>query len=192
MAAYHHARREVKAQVGATAAEHSRVLYFKRMLEGVQGRTQAAWVLALDAAYWDAYYEALVLDEGCYEALLAFGNAGLRMAWVSDFTTEHQLVKLLALGLGDLVDFVVTSEEAGAEKPHPASVDLALARLGVVPGEAWLVGDSLHRDVGAARARGLTAVWLRRGHVDDEGPAPDHTVDGWPALRALVERAARG
>ena len=192
MAAYHQARREVKARVADTAAEHSRVLYFKRMLEGVQGRTEAAWVLALDAAYWDAYYEALVVDEGCYEALLAFSSAGLRMAWVSDFTTEHQLVKLLALGLGDLVEFLVTSEEAGAEKPQPAAVDLALARLGVAPAGAWMVGDSLHRDVGAARARGLTAVWLRRGHANEEGPAPDHTVDDWPALRALVDQAARG
>ncbi len=191
-AAFHEARRAVKGRVGPTAAEHSRVLYFKQMLETALGRTDAAWTLALDAAYWDAYYEALVLDPGCYEVLLAFQNAGLRLAWVSDFTTEHQLVKLLALGLGDLVEFLITSEEAGAEKPDPAGVDLALARLGVAPSETWMVGDSLARDVGAARARGLTAVWFRRGQADEPGPAPDHSVDDWPGLQALVDKARVG
>ncbi len=192
LAAYNMARREVKVQVGGRAAEHSRLLYFKRMLEVVEGRTDASWSLALDSAYWDAYYEALALDPGCYEALLAFREAGLRLAWVSDFTTEQQLVKLLALGLGDVVELLVTSEEAGAEKPDPAGVDLALARLGVTATEAWMVGDSPHRDVGVARARGLTAVWMRRSNAEEEGPAPDHTVDDWFALRALVEQARHG
>lgn len=190
-AAYHQARLTVKTLVRSTAAEHSRVLYFKQMLEAVDGRTDAAWVLALDTAYWDAYYAALAPDAGCCDALLAFSQLGLRLAWVSDFTTEHQLVKLLALGLGDRVELLVTSEEAGVEKPHPAGVDLALARLGVPAAEAWMVGDSRHRDVGVARARGLTAVWLRRDQTDEAGPAPDHTVTDWFALRTLVEQAAR-
>ncbi len=191
-AAIHSAPRLVKARVGGTAAEHSRVLYFQQRLETALGRTDAAWTLALDSAYWDAYYENLALDDGCYEALLSFKNLGVRMAWVSDFTSEHQLVKLLALGLDDLVEFLVTSEEAGAEKPQPAGVDLALAKLGVPAEAAWLVGDSLARDAGAARARGLTAVWLRRGQAEEGGPPPDHAVEDWPALRALVEQAARG
>src|SRR5687768_18288720 len=54
MAAFHEARRSVKARTGATAAEHSRVLYFKQMLESALGRTDPAWTLALDSAYWDA------------------------------------------------------------------------------------------------------------------------------------------
>jgi putative hydrolase of the HAD superfamily len=107
-------------------------------------------------------------------------------------TTEQQLVKLLALGLRDMAEFIVTSEEAGAEKPNPAGVDLALARLGVPASGAWLVGDSLQRDVAAARARGLTAVWFRRGQVDEPGQSPDYVVDDWFALLALVEQAHSG
>ncbi len=190
-AAYHAARRLVKARVGEQAASHSRLLYFKQMLETAQGRTDAAWALALDAAYWDQYFHHMELDPGCREALLAFRAAGLRLAWVSDMLTEQQLAKVLALGLGDMVEFLITSEEAGAEKPDPAGVDLALACLGVPAAEAWLVGDSLHRDVGAAHARGLTAVWLRRGQADEHGPTPDHIVDDWFALRTLVENARR-
>jgi 5'-nucleotidase len=188
--AYYDARRLVKARVGEQAAAHSRLLYFKQMLETATGRTDPRWALALDTAYWDHYLETMERDPGCYEALLAFKEAGLRLAWVSDMLTDQQLGKLLALGLGTLAEFMVTSEEAGAEKPHPAGVDLALARLGVPPSEAWLVGDSLQRDMGAARARGLTAVWFRRGQAA-HGPAPDHTVDDWFALRALVENALR-
>ena len=190
-AAYHAARREVKARLGEQAAAHSRLLYFKQMLETSHGRTDASWALALDAAYWDHYFQHMELDPGCLDALSAFRAAGLRLAWVSDMLTEPQLVKVLALGLGNVVEFLITSEEAGAEKPDPAGVDLALARLGVPAAEAWLVGDSLHRDVGAAQARGLTSVWLRRGEVDEHGPIPDHSLDDWFALRALVEQARR-
>jgi putative hydrolase of the HAD superfamily len=190
--AYYHARRLVKARVGARAAAHSRLLYFKQMLETALARTDPAWALALDTAYWDHYLETMERDPGCYETLLAFREAGLRLAWLSDMLTEQQLVKLLALGLGDLAEFIITSEEAGAEKPDPAGVDLALARLGVPAADAWLVGDSLQRDVGAARARGLTAVWFRRGQAAGPGPTPDHVVDDWFALRALVEEARRG
>ena len=190
-AAYHHARRLVKERVTGQAAAHSRLLYFKQMLETAHGRTDPSWALALDSTYWDHYIDAMERDPGSYEALLAFRDAGLRLAWVSDMTTEQQLVKILALGLGDMAEFIVTSEEAGAEKPDPAGVVLALARLGVAADKTWLVGDSLHRDVGAARACGLTAVWFRRGQVEDHGPVPDHVVDDWFALRALVDRARR-
>lgn len=191
-AAYYHARRLVKERVSEQTAAHSRLLYFKQMLETATGRTDPAWALALDTAYWDHYLATMERDPGCYEALLAFRDAGLRLAWVTDMTTEQQLGKLLALGLGEMAEFLFTSEEAGAEKPDPTGVDLALARLGVAASETWLVGDSLHRDVGAARARGLTAVWFRRGQAAGDGPAPDHTVDNWFALRALVEQARRG
>jgi putative hydrolase of the HAD superfamily len=162
------------------------------MLEAEAGRSEAPLALALDAAYWDHYLNAMVLDPGCREALTAWREAGLRLAWVTDMVTAQQLRKLVALGLTDAADFVVTSEEAGAEKPQPAAVDLALFKLGVPANDAWLIGDSRPRDVGAARARGLRAVWFRRGPDEEAGPAPDHTVDDWFALRVLVEQALRG
>lgn len=188
-AAYSEARRLVKARLLAQAASHSRLLYFKQMLETAAGRTDPALALALDTAYWDQYDAAMKLDPGCAEALQAWRAAGLRLAWVTDMTTPQQLRKLLALGLAQAAEVMVTSEEAGADKPHPSVLDLALFHLRVPVSQAWLIGDSRARDVGAARARGMTSVWFRRGQSDEAGPQPHHTVDDWPALQALVEQA---
>ena len=66
------------------------------------------------------------------------------------------------LGLGPLLDQVVTSAGAGASKPDPAIFLYALDLAGCAPAQALHVGDSLDEDVRGARAAGIEAVWLDR------------------------------
>ena len=58
------------------------------------------------------------------------------------------------LGVDGLFSAVVTSAEAGAAKPDPAVLRLALERLGADPGRALHVGDE-DVDEEAARAAGM-------------------------------------
>ena len=76
-------------------------------------------------------------------------------------------------GLEDVVDHVLLSCELGLAKPDPRIFRLALERVGVVPGEAIFVDDSLD-NVDAARAVGLETIH----HVDLQA-----TVE---ALRSLL------
>jgi putative hydrolase of the HAD superfamily len=66
------------------------------------------------------------------------------------------------LGLDSYLDFCVTSEEAGAEKPHPPIFLAALRRAHVAPQEAIHVGDQYQADVQGARAVGINPVLLDR------------------------------
>ena len=66
------------------------------------------------------------------------------------------------LGLSPYLDFVVTSAEAGAEKPDAAIFRAALGRATVEPDQAVHVGDQHRSDVMGARAAGLHAVLLDR------------------------------
>lgn len=87
------------------------------------------------------------------DACRALRAHGLRLAVVSNWDVglhEH----LAALGVGGLVDAVVTSAEAGAPKPAPAVWRIALARLGAEPEETVHVGDS-DADAEGARAAGV-------------------------------------
>ena len=59
---------------------------------------------------------------------------------------------------------VVPREE---RKPNPALLLDICAREGVDPADSVYVGDSLTRDVGMARAAGVTAVWARYGTAYD-------------------------
>jgi putative hydrolase of the HAD superfamily len=192
-AAYRAARAVVKDRTHGQAAAHSRLLYFKQMLD-TDGVADLSALRQLDHAYWRGYFDQMRTDPGCLDTLQVLRAAGLRLAWVTNFTTERQMLKLTALGLDNLAHCLVTSEEAGAEKPDPRPMHLALDRLGVMPAQAWLVGDDLARDVGAARAAGVAAIWLRRelGQPLPSASVPDAVVDDWPAFQGLWESVARG
>ena len=89
-------------------------------------------------------------EPGALETVRRLRALGLALCVVSNWDCglpEH----LERLGI-DLA--VVTSAEAGAEKPDPRIFRLALERLGVEPGRALHVGDSPEDEEGA-RAAGM-------------------------------------
>jgi 2-haloacid dehalogenase len=83
---------------------------------------------------------------------------------------------------------VVTSQEVGCYKPHPRIFDMALERTGWRRARVLHVGDSLHSDVGGARAAGLRAGWVNRAHrIHDVGThQPDHEFADLLGLRDLI------
>jgi putative hydrolase of the HAD superfamily len=73
----------------------------------------------------------------------------------------------------------VSSSVHGFMKPHPSIFEAALGLVGVDPGEAMMVGDSVRQDVGGARAVGMKAVLVCRSGRLPELP------DGTPVVRTL-------
>lgn len=70
----------------------------------------------------------------------------------------------------------LTAGEVGAEKPHPALFEHAMAWAEATPEQTLHLGDDPHRDVDAARRLGLNAVWIDRYGRDwpEELDAPAH------------------
>ena len=101
-------------------------------------------------------------------ALLAYRARGIRLVVVSNWDVSLHGV-LARLGLGELLDAVLTSAEAGARKPAAEIFEQAL-RLAQVPADQALhVGDSLREDVAGARAAGIEPVLLRRDGEREPG-----------------------
>lgn len=157
--AYDAARRGVKSRIDAHAAAHSRLLYFKGMIEARLGCTDFDRLRRIEGAYWDGYASQLQPEPHCARVLQQALRDGVRLAWITNFTTERQIWKLTLLGLAGIEALLVTSEEAGADKPNPAIVDLALERLGIANHSAWVIGDEA-ADAEVARLRGLRALIL--------------------------------
>ncbi|MFH1382725.1 MAG: HAD-IA family hydrolase, partial [Chloroflexota bacterium] len=66
------------------------------------------------------------------------------------------------LGLQEYLDFVVTSAEAGADKPAPPIFEMALQRADVRASEAVHVGDQYKLDVLGARGVGIVPILIDR------------------------------
>ncbi len=66
------------------------------------------------------------------------------------------------LGLEPYLDFTVTSEEAGTDKPDPAIFLLALEKAGLISSAAIHVGDQYEVDIVGARGAGITPVLIDR------------------------------
>lgn len=84
-----------------------------------------------------------------------------------------------ALGLGPLVDGVVTSAQVGDEKPHAEIFRTALRAAGG-PDVAWMVGDSATADVLGAEEAGIPAILVRRQDASVRRRCAD--LHGVPAL----------
>ncbi len=86
-------------------------------------------------------------------------------------------------GLDEVVEAAADSARVGAKKPDAAIFAWALSRLGVPPGRAVMVGDSVGRDVEGARRLGMPYRLLLRA----EATAPPAGVDPAWVIRSLGE-----
>jgi putative hydrolase of the HAD superfamily len=117
-------------------------------------------------------------------ALGSLRTLDVRTAVVSNW--DCSLGGLLGgLGLGGLLNGVVTSAEAGFRKPDPGIFHTALEAVGCGPERAIFVGDSLDIDVAGGRAAGIRSVLIDRTSSSPQQPGDAETIftlDNLPAL----------
>jgi putative hydrolase of the HAD superfamily len=108
----------------------------------------------VDAIRFDAYPDAV-------PALRELRDLGEKLVVVSNWDCSLPQV-LDRVGVGELLDGVVTSAVAGARKPDPAIFRTALDLAGVGPDEALHVGDTPAEDVEGARTAGIRSLLIDR------------------------------
>lgn len=141
------ARRQIKKLCGPTAASHSRLLYFQRLLELLGLKSQIQLALDLEQTFWRAYMLKMELFDGVLDFLYSLRSKDIPIAIVTDMTVQIQFRKLMYLNIDGLIDHVVTSEEAGADKPDPVIYKLAKKKLEGYDGAIWMVGDDIDKDI---------------------------------------------
>lgn len=153
---YKTSRKSIHIELKETASSHNRLLYFQKMLE-LLNINSLKYSLELYDVYWNSFLESILPFEGVYDLLNKYkGNICL----VTDLTAHIQHRKIKILKLNKYCNFVVTSEEAGKEKPHPYPFMLALNKLNIKPHEACMIGDSLNKDIIGANNLNINSIWL--------------------------------
>lgn len=185
------ARREVKARLKDTAASHSRLLYLQRMLEIIGLGSQVLLALDLEQTYWRTFLGKAVLFDGVKELLDDIRLLGIPTAIVTDLTAQIQFRKMVYFGLDRYFDYIVTSEEAGYDKPHGAQFELALEKVRPSGDCIWMIGDNPVNDIGGARRRidAVTLQKLHQGVQPGQGEnAADAVFDEFGQVRRLLGR----
>jgi putative hydrolase of the HAD superfamily len=183
---YHRLMQEQLQICGSNAGCHSRAIRFQRMMEerGLPLRYGAQ----LNDLYWEIMMDEMTPAEGAAQLLDGLRERGLRLGVGSDMTADWQIKKLDKLGLLDKLDFIVTSEEAGVEKPELKLFQLCAKKAGCAMEECLFVGDNLKKDVLGALNAGMDAVWVQ----PEESLRAEHpNVKSVSALKELIEHILR-
>ena len=165
---YDEARARVKNRVTQRGSSHSRLLYLHELAHASGRPAVLARVRDWERAFWAEYLRGAELRPFARELLVGWRARGHRVAIVTDMVLEVQLWKLQALGLSELVDALVVSEEVAYDKPALASFELAIERLGVLREQCVVVGDSVQADGAAAVALGVPFYRVRGSQPGEE------------------------
>lgn len=98
------------------------------------------------------------LYKGVEELLTRLRKAGLKIGIITDGRSEGQRAKIAALGLENLVDEIIVTDELGGvefRKPNPLAFELMQKKLGVPFEKMIYVGDNEKKDFVAPNRLGM-------------------------------------
>jgi putative hydrolase of the HAD superfamily len=116
---------------------------------------------------------------------------GIPTAIVTDLTAQIQFRKVVYFGLDQYFDYIVTSEEAGFDKPHEAPFQIALEKMRPKGDCIWMIGDNPVNDIRGGREK-INAVVLQKLHsgveLGTQENAPDASFNEFASLRTLIAK----
>lgn len=95
------------------------------------------------------HFPDITLSKDIKETLYELKSKGLKLGIITDGRPEGQRNKIAALGLDEIMDCIIVTDELGGEefrKPHPRSFELMRESLGVEFCEMMYVGDNPKKD----------------------------------------------
>jgi HAD superfamily hydrolase (TIGR01549 family) len=127
------------------------------------------------------YLHEVVPFKGAHELLVRVKDSGRKLAAGSSAHKDELDVYIGLLKAKELFDVVTSSDDADRAKPHPDIFEAALKKLGELPQNVMVVGDSPYDSEAASKAKiaaigflcgGFPRDWLLQSGVTEiyEGP----------------------
>ena len=183
--AFKEARDKIKSQLGETASSHSRLLYFQRTIENLGMKTQILLALDLEQTYWRVFLSNCILFPGVKNFMQLIKSVGIMTLNITDLTAQIQFRKLIYFELDNYFDYVVTSEEAGADKPDKRPFEIAIEKAAIDPSKIWMIGDNPISDIGGANNFGMGTIQKNHDgiNIHKDGPCkPIYTFNNFDEL----------
>lgn len=163
---YREARDSVTDRLKPTGACRSREFAFLEMFEEL--KIDRAYILANDFTniYWDSFYKNMKLFNNVLKILQEAKAKGIVTCAITDMLHGVQVRKLKALKVTNYIDFLVSSEEVGFEKPSEKIYNLAFKKVSHIVDnlkeeEVLMIGDSEKKDYNGAIKMGFKAYLIK-------------------------------
>ncbi len=137
-----------------------------------------------------SHFPNIDLYDGVREMLADLRAKGIRLGIITDGRPEGQRNKIKALGLEELVDEIIVTDEIGGvdfRKPNDISFRIMQRKLKVSFEEMVYVGDNISKDFHAPRQLGMQAIWFK--NTDGVYPIPSGAILPEKKVDAIVEVA---
>ena len=156
------ARKTVKDRLPINSpSAHNRSFYFKTYLEK-QNIYSPTKHLEMFQKYQETVLGHIQNQWEVLERPKLFAQLKKRFSSIGLVTNENLLTQVHKLKSMDpsfkFFDFLVTSEEAGAEKPDLAIFKMVFEKTKSLPKDTWMVGDNYIHDIEPAHKLGLKTV----------------------------------
>lgn len=121
--------------------------------------------------------------EGALEVLQQLKEQGYRLGALSNGNADIHRV-----GLGELMSFQLSADQAGVEKPHPDIFHQMLRQQKLRPEQVIHVGDNPDHDVQGARNAGVWSIWLNLQAQSHQHSPADEQITELDQLPDAVRR----
>lgn len=185
--AFSKGREETKKGIETLAAAHNRMIYMQKTLEYLH-INPFSHALEMYDIYWNYILENMNLFDGVEDVLQDLKRMGIKIGICTDLTTQIQHRKIRKLGLESYIDTIVTSEEAGVEKPDRKMFQISMNKLQLHASKILYIGDSYERDMIGARNCGMKTYWYNPEKTQREDLSMvDEEFADYATLRRMLE-----
>jgi len=189
---------EIVAEYGSNSSKHYD--YFIRRLNQYENHAisfneQVRYITAAVMAYHSQKIKHIQLYGDVLKTLEKLKKSSIKTAIITDGIPIKQYEKILRLGIDDLIDLVVISDEIGIRKPNPELFSYCLKKFRVKGHETIYVGDNIYKDIIPANFNKIHSVYIHRGGKYDtnitgetisEENKPDHEISRLDELFKII------
>ena len=144
----------------------------------------------IDIEYLQRMSQETALMPGALEVLKRSKEAGCKIALISNGFKEVQTNKVRTSGIGEYIDLLMTSEEAGVHKPSPAIFRITLSQLYDGPlsdirRQTLMIGDDFTNDIEGAQIFGIDQFFYNYRNIPCNG-GPTYMSDNLLDILGII------
>ena len=158
---YRQKRKEVTQRLAYHGSCRSRLLAFQSLFEDLSLKASYNLALLCEDVYWNSFLQVMSPQPEAMDFLIRCKESQIQTCAVTDMQASIQIKKLNQLKVDKYIDFIVSSEEVGAEKPNPCIFKAALCKLKLKADQVIMIGDNEAKDIKGAQVLGIKGYQIK-------------------------------